>query len=93
MSRILGPTEAWPRHPHKEWNRVLDFARALGWSLRLMSGHSWGKLQCNVGAGFGVPGCDIAIFSTGRNPEQAARLALLKVQRCRHKSVRDHDAY
>lgn len=84
MPQILSPNHSWPRHPHKEWNLVLDDARAAGWSLRLLSGHSWGKLLCSTGQGREAGVCELVIFTTGRNPEQAAKLAALKVARCPH---------
>lgn len=75
--RTLGPREPWPDHPKPWWRETLALARQRGWTLQLVSGHTWGKIGC-------PGGCQIVIFSTGRQGESAAKTARRKVQRCLH---------
>lgn len=77
---VLGPDGPWPRHPKAWWHETLDLARERGWSLRVVDGHSWGKIFC-------PRGCKIAVFSSGRGGETAARSARRKIERCVHGAV------
>ena len=88
----MGNDAAWPRHPHKEWEETLAFARRCGWSLQTHSAHAFGTLRCPGGR------CEIKVLSTGRGAESVARRARTKIMRCPHVrdlshwAVRAHDA-
>ena len=52
---------------HKEVRKAVDEARRAGFTVRELSGHTWGHIECSCGA-------HVKVFSTGRNPENGARL-------------------
>jgi len=52
---------------HKEVRRAIEEARRAGFLVRELSGHTWGRIECSCGQ-------HVKVFSTGRNPEQGAKL-------------------
>lgn len=34
------------KHPHKEIDAIIRYARTKGWSVTTASGHAWGILKC-----------------------------------------------
>ena len=52
---------------HKEIRKALDEAEAVGLTVRPLSGHTWGWVVRSCGE-------HVKVFSTGRNPEQGAKL-------------------
>lgn len=69
------------RHPSKEIERALGYAREHGWAVIKSPGgsaHAWGVMRC--------PGdCpQVSIFSTPRVPENHARALRRNVDRCPH---------
>ena len=79
-----GPQDEWPRHPKKHFRDALDYARAAGWHLREISGHSFSKVYCCR-----VPDecCSYLVFSSGRGGESAAGSLTNLVDRCTHGPV------
>ncbi|HZT66104.1 MAG TPA: hypothetical protein VFA11_09985 [Acidimicrobiales bacterium] len=72
------------RHPNKDIEAALSFARRSGWSVVKSSGrsaHSWGVMRC--------PGdCpQVSIYSTPRVPANHARRLRQKVDGCPHKET------
>jgi len=75
------------RHPSKEIEAALGYARSCGWTVIKSSGgsaHAWGVMRC--------PGdCpQVSIYSTPRVPEHHARALRRAVDRCPH-SNEDND--
>lgn len=69
------------RHPNKEIEEALAYARVHRWNIIKSSGgsaHAWGVMRC--------PGdCpQVAIYSTPRVPENHARALQRAVDRCPH---------
>jgi hypothetical protein len=52
---------------HKEVRKAVERARRAGFTVRELSGHTWGHIECSCGR-------HIQVFSTGKNPEHGARL-------------------
>jgi hypothetical protein len=75
------PREQWPRHPSPWWRETLDHARAAGWRLKTIEGHSWGRIVCDPDA---ENPCKILLFSTGKGAESVARDARKTIDRCGH---------
>ena len=76
------------RHPNKEIEAALAYARACGWDVIKSSGgsaHAWGVVRC--------PGdCpQVSIYSTPRVPEHHARALRRAVDRCPHSSDEDDE--
>lgn len=76
-----GPNDAWPQHPKKHFRDALGYARAAGWHLREISGHSFSTVYCCRDAG---DCCFYPVFSTGRAGESAADTLSKKVDACTH---------
>ena len=69
------------RHPSKEIERALAYAREQGWTVIKSTGgsaHAWGVLRC--------PGnCpQVSAFSTPKVPENHAKALRRIVDRCPH---------
>ncbi|MGQ0616240.1 MAG: hypothetical protein ACT4PW_04505 [Acidimicrobiia bacterium] len=76
------------RHPNKEIEAALDYARSYGWEVIKSTGrsaHAWGVMRC--------PGdCpQVSIYSTPRVPENHARALRRAVDRCSHSSDNDDE--
>lgn len=74
-------TVADDRHPNKDIEGALAYARSCGWTVIKSSGraaHAWGVMRC--------PGdCpQVSIYSTPRVPENHARALRRAVDRCSH---------
>jgi hypothetical protein len=70
-----------PRHPKKHIEAAVGYAESRGWRVELSAGHAWGFLLCPR---YGQGGCDIAVYSTPRVPENHARQIRRRVDRCPH---------
>ena len=70
-----------PRHPNKDIQAAVAYALERGWRLAKSNGHAWGRLFCPRGA---RDGCQIAVYSTPRNPTAAARTIRREVDKCPH---------
>ena len=75
------------RHPNKDIEAALTYARSCGWAVKKSSGgsaHAWGVMRC--------PGdCpQVSIYSTPRVPENHAHALRRAVDRCAH-STDDED--
>lgn len=78
--------EEWPRHDNKEWQKVIDRARALRWPKpHWTTSHPKLILECPEGSSR----CKITAFSTGHGTESAAKTALKRLERCPHRDVSD----
>jgi hypothetical protein len=71
------------RHPNKEIDGALVYARGHDWTVIKSSGgsaHAWGVMRC--------PGdCpQVSIYSTPRVPEYHARALQRAVDRCPHRT-------
>ena len=71
------------RHPNKHIRAAIANAESLGWTFRKSgrSGHAFGSLLCPRGA---RDGCNIAVYSTPRNPEAHANRVRRAVDACPH---------
>lgn len=76
-----GPDKVWPRHPKKHFRDALDHARAAGWHLREISGHSFSTVFCCRNPD---SCCTFVVFSTGRGGESAADTLIKLVGACTH---------
>lgn len=69
------------RHPHKEIEKVVQYAESLGWRFRAGSGHAWAYLYCRQAD---RTGCKVGVWSTPKNPENHARQIRRQVDSCPH---------
>ncbi|MBE1877759.1 hypothetical protein [Myceligenerans pegani] len=51
---------------HKEIRKAVREAEKLGFHIRELRGHTWGRIECSCGS-------HTRVFSTGRNPEAGAK--------------------
>jgi hypothetical protein len=84
-----GPGDAWPGHPKKHFRDALDYARAAGWHLREIKGHSFSRVYCCRDP---EQCCMYLVFSSGRGGESAARQLVKDVDACRHTRRTELDA-
>jgi len=69
------------RHPKKEIEAALEYARNKGWTvIKSSKGHCWGMIRCPHGRG----GCQKSIWSTPRSPGNHANAIKRFVDRCPH---------
>ena len=67
-----------PRHQKKEVEKVLEAGEATGWVVTATaSGHRWGVARCPMG-------CQVAIYSTPKNPGNHAKRIAREFDRCPH---------
>lgn len=76
------------RHPNKEIEAALGYARSQGWDMIKSSGgaaHAWGVMRC--------PGdcAQVSIYSTPRVPQNHARALRRAVDRCPHSGDDDDE--
>lgn len=88
MSRWYQPQEQWPKHPKPWWRETLRHARLLGWSLRTIDGHSWGRIVCDPN--LDEP-CKYLVYSTGKAAESVAADAFRGIDRCPHLAMKVDD--
>jgi hypothetical protein len=70
----------------KEWQIVLDKAKAYGWKDPIeTTAHKKTILKCPEE----VPSCTIQIFGSGSNSEDAAQTYIQKIDRCPHRKMAD----
>jgi hypothetical protein len=67
------------RHPDKDIRKALALARDAGWSFEAGRGHRFGTLSCGEG-------CDLAVWSTPRNPTTHAKRIRETLERCPHET-------
>lgn len=67
------------RHSDKDIRRALKLALDAGWMLEEGKGHRFGTLRCG-------DGCEVAVWSTPRNPTTHAKRIRETVQRCPHET-------
>jgi len=77
------------RHPSKEIDRALRYAREVGWTVIKSTGgsaHAWGVMRC--------PGdCpQVSVYSTPKVPENHAKSLRRRVDRCPHVVEENKDA-
>jgi len=69
------------RHPSKEIERALGYAREHGWAVIKSTGgcaHAWGVMRC-------LGDCpQVSIYSTPRVPENHAKALRRAIDRCPH---------
>ncbi|MFG0315286.1 MAG: hypothetical protein ACF8LL_14015 [Phycisphaerales bacterium] len=73
-----------PRHPKPEIEKAVQYAEQLGWTVRMASGHAWGRLYCPLSS---REGCIISVWSTPRSPSNHARHIRNAVDRCPHRGA------
>ncbi len=79
--------KARSRHPDKEIELAVQYAEALGWSVKMSKkGHAWGFLLCPHAT---REGCKIGVYSTPRNTGNHARHIRNRVDRCDHRMEGD----
>ena len=71
------------RHPKKPIQEAIKYAVVRGWRVeKAKKGHNWGFLLC---PGYGEGGgCEIAVYSTPKVPEDLAERIRKRVDRCTH---------
>lgn len=70
------------RHPDKEIEAAIAHAEALGWTVKMASGHAWGRLYC---AHHDRDGCIVSVWSTPRSAGNHARAIVRAVERRPHR--------
>jgi hypothetical protein len=65
------------RHPNKDIRKALKLARDTGWSFEAGKGHRFATLRCDAG-------CEVAVWSTPRNPSTHAKRIREAIERCPH---------
>ncbi len=76
------------RHPDKEIEDAVSYAEELGWSVKPVKGHAWGRLYC---AHHDRDGCKISVWSTPRSAGNHARAVMRAVDRCPHQEKEEND--
>jgi len=77
------------KHPNKEIDDVVRYARTKGWSVKTASGHAWGILKCpqnSVDCRCGQF-CQMSVWSTPKNPGNFARRLRKKIDACIYVTV------
>ena len=71
------------KHPHKEIETAIRYAKTKGWRYKKVgnSAHAWGRLLCPLQD---RTGCAMSIWSTPRNPYRHADQLMREVDRCPH---------
>jgi len=78
-----------PRHPNKEIEAALKYARSKGWIVaKSAKGHCWGIIRCPHGRG----GCQKSIWSTPNHPEDHAKDIRRFVDSCPHPTQTTDDS-
>lgn len=70
------------RHPKKEVEAAIDYARRHGWAVeqkKKSHGLAWGVLRCSED-------CYIIIWTTPRNAGNHAKQIMSRVSRCPHRT-------
>ncbi len=67
------------RHSDKDIRKAVRLALDAGWALEEGKGHRFGTLRCG-------DGCEVAVWSTPRNPTTHAKRIRETVQRCPHET-------
>ena len=70
-----------PRHPDKHIERAVQYAEKLNWTVKMSSGHPWGRLYCPHN---GRDGHKVTVYSTPRSAENHARHIRREVDLCEH---------
>lgn len=76
------------RHPDKEIEAAVTYAESLGWTVKPISGHAWGRLYCTHHS---RDGCMVSVWSTPRNAGNHARGIIRDVNRCPHQEREEED--
>ena len=76
------------RHPDKEIEEAVAYAEALGWTVKSVSGHAWGRLYC---AHHDRDGCKVSVWSTPKNAGNHSRDVVRAVNRCPHQEKEEND--
>lgn len=68
------------RHPHKDIRKAIKDAEHADWKTDRAkgAGHRWGTLSCGSG-------CEVAIWSTPRRPDDIAKRIREATEKCDHK--------
>ena len=77
-----------PRHPNKHNEAAIRYAERIGWRVEMSHGHAWGFLLCPHGE---RGGCNPAVYSTPRSPQNHARQLRRKIDRCPHGRVPEQE--
>ena len=70
-----------PRHPNKHIEKAIQYAEAIGWTVKTPASHAWGRLFCPLRT---RDGCIVSVWSTPRVPENHARHIRREVDLCPH---------
>lgn len=73
-----------PKHPNKEINAAIEYAKSKDWKVETCNGHAWGQMFCPKNSPECRCGehCITSIWSTPRNPEDHARKLRRIVDKC-----------
>ena len=77
------------KHPNKEIDAVIRYARTKGWSVKAAGGHAWGILKCpqnSVDCRCGQF-CRMSVWSSPKNPGNFARRLQHKIDACIYVTV------
>jgi hypothetical protein len=75
------------RHPKKEIEAALEYARSQGWSVIKSRCHCWGIIRCPHGRG----GCQKSVWSTPKNAQNHANAIRRFVDNCPHQETEEAD--
>ena len=81
------------KHPDKEIDAVIRYAKAKGWTVKTTGGHAWGILMCpqnSVACRYGQF-CRMSIWSTPKNPGNFARRLKKKIDGCIYVTAGDQE--
>jgi hypothetical protein len=67
------------RHSNKDIRKAIELALDAGWTLAEGKRHRFGTLRCS-------DDCEVAVWSTPRNPTTHAKRIREAVQRCTHET-------
>jgi hypothetical protein len=76
------------RHKHKEIEAAIQYAESLGWTVDVGGSHAWGFLQCPIHR---RGSCNLAVWSTPKNPGSFARKLLRDIKACDCAETREGD--
>ncbi len=70
------------RHSSKDIRKALKLASDNGWQTDYGTGHRFATVRCGSG-------CEIAVWSTPRNPTTHAKRIHEALHRCPHETIRN----
>lgn len=81
------------KHPNKEIDAVIRYAKTKGWTVKTAGGHAWGILKCPRNSTDCRCGlfCRMSIWTTPKNPGNFARRLKKKIDGCIYVTAGDQE--